>query len=60
MKAYPALLTTDALLFLMNTSPPARTTSISAQWEQAYSFDGGKTWDINWVMKFTRASSLTP
>jgi hypothetical protein len=25
-------------------------------WEQAFSNDGGKTWETNWVMKFERAS----
>jgi hypothetical protein len=41
---------------------PARTrfiwshiTPISARWEQAYSFDAGKTWETNWIMTFTRA-----
>jgi hypothetical protein len=29
-------------------------TANSAQWEQAYSPDGGKTWETNWVMHFTR------
>ncbi len=27
----------------------------SARWEQAYSTDGGKTWEVNWVMSFTRS-----
>lgn len=27
----------------------------TAQWEQAYSSDGGKNWERNWVMDFTRA-----
>jgi len=26
----------------------------SAQWEQAYSADGGKTWETNWVMQHVR------
>ena len=26
------------------------------KWEQAYSPDGGKTWETNWVMHFTRAA----
>jgi len=30
-------------------------TPASARWEQAYSPDGGKTWDANWVMEFRRA-----
>ncbi|GLQ46673.1 hypothetical protein GCM10007862_17240 [Dyella lipolytica] len=29
-------------------------TSTSARWEQAYSPDGGKTWETNWVSDFTR------
>jgi hypothetical protein len=27
----------------------------SARWEQAYSFDAGKTWEPNWIMEFQRA-----
>ena len=30
-------------------------TPTSARWEQAFSFDAGKSWDTNWVMKFKRA-----
>lgn len=26
----------------------------SARWDQAYSLDGGKTWETNWVMSFVR------
>ena len=26
----------------------------SPQWEQAFSGDGGKTWETNWIMTFTR------
>lgn len=29
-------------------------TPTSARWEQAFSDDGGKTWETNWVMSFTR------
>ncbi len=26
----------------------------SCKWEQAFSADGGKTWERNWIMEFTR------
>lgn len=26
----------------------------SARWEQAFSADGGETWEVNWVMRFER------
>ncbi|MCL1635783.1 DUF1579 domain-containing protein [Luteimonas sp. SX5] len=29
-------------------------TSASLQWEQAYSADGGRTWETNWVMRYSR------
>jgi hypothetical protein len=29
-------------------------TRTSARWEQAFSYDAGKTWDTNWVMEFRR------
>ena len=28
----------------------------AARWEQAFSVDGGKTWETNWIMQFERAS----
>jgi hypothetical protein len=31
-------------------------TATSARWEQAYSSDGGHTWETNWTMEFRRAS----
>lgn len=32
----------------------SRTGSANPRWEQAMSADGGKTWETNWVMDFTR------
>ena len=29
----------------------------SARWEQAFSPDGGATWETNWVMHFSRAGA---
>jgi hypothetical protein len=26
----------------------------AGRWEQAFSADGGKTWETNWIMQFTR------
>lgn len=31
-------------------------TPASARWAQAFSVDGGRTWETNWVMDFTRRS----
>jgi hypothetical protein len=33
----------------------SRTTTLAPRWEQAFSDDGGTTWETNWVMDFTRA-----
>jgi hypothetical protein len=30
----------------------------SATWEQSFSFDGGATWDPNWITRHTRVSSI--
>jgi len=32
----------------------------TAHWEQAYSNDGGETWETNWIMDFTRRSTPPP
>ena len=29
-------------------------TETSCRWEQAFSVDGGKSWETNWIMEFTR------
>lgn len=31
-------------------------TSSTARWTQAYSYDGGETWEDNWIMDFTRTA----
>jgi hypothetical protein len=33
----------------------SKITSSSARWEQAFSTDGGQTWEINWIMEFARS-----
>ena len=35
-------------------------TPTSARWEQAFSPDGGKTWETNWFTDFRRPSSAVP
>jgi hypothetical protein len=32
----------------------SRITATSARWEQAFSADGGASWETNWIMDFTR------
>ena len=29
-------------------------TESSCRWEQAFSIDGGRSWETNWIMEFTR------
>lgn len=29
-------------------------TDVSCRWDQAFSADGGRSWETNWVMEFTR------
>ncbi len=31
-----------------------RITPVSARWEQSFSYDGGKSWETNWIMDFER------
>lgn len=31
-----------------------RITPTSARWEQSFTYDGGKTWETNWIMDFER------
>jgi hypothetical protein len=33
----------------------SRVTTPAPRWEQAFSEDGGETWETNWIMDFTRA-----
>ncbi|WP_202866314.1 hypothetical protein [Kribbella turkmenica] len=35
-------------------------TDRTAHWEQCYSNDGGRTWELNWVMDFTRRDTPPP
>jgi len=35
----------------------SRTKSEHPRWEQAFSADNGKTWEVNWVMDFTRVAA---
>lgn len=35
-----------------------RTDTPAPRWEQAFSADGGQTWETNWVMDFTRTPAV--
>ena len=35
----------------------SQSTSGQPRWEQAFSPDGGRTWETNWMMEFTRVAS---
>jgi hypothetical protein len=35
----------------------SRVTSASPRWEQAFSENGGRTWETNWIMDMTRAAA---
>ncbi|GLS38249.1 hypothetical protein GCM10010869_38430 [Mesorhizobium tianshanense] len=37
----------------------SRITENSARWEQAFSPDGGKSWETNWIMDFARQAEST-
>jgi hypothetical protein len=34
-------------------------TTPTPRWEQAFSEDGGETWETNWIMDFTRSEEAT-
>ncbi len=36
----------------------AEITATSAHWSQAFSYDGGQNWEVNWTMDFTRVGNL--
>jgi hypothetical protein len=38
--------------FIWSPMTPTR-----CRWEQAFSVDGGKAWETNWTMSFTRLSA---
>ena len=31
-------------------------TGDAARWQQSFSLDGGETWDLNWIMEFSKQS----
>jgi hypothetical protein len=36
----------------------SKITPSSAEWEQAFSLDQGKTWEVNWIMEMTRTGTV--
>jgi hypothetical protein len=38
----------------------SRTDTLSPRWEQAFSVDGGETWETNWIADFTRVGGDVP
>ena len=38
----------------------SRTGTATPRWEQAFSEDGGRTWETNWVMDFARVEAAPP
>ena len=34
----------------------SRITGKTARWEQAFSADGGQSWEVNWISDFTRTA----
>jgi hypothetical protein len=37
----------------------SRVTTSTPRWEQAFSEDGGQTWETNWIMEMTRSEGVT-
>ena len=56
---WPSVLTRSsvppcAVVIALVIDSPNPTPGTAARWEQAFSADGGATWEVNWVMEFTR------
>ncbi len=37
----------------------SQTSTLTPHWEQAFSEDGGETWDVNWVTDSTRVDPVS-
>jgi hypothetical protein len=46
--------------FVWSVPGPDRAHGEQAHWEQAFSADGGRTWETNWRMHFTRLAAEAP